>query len=334
MILMIEKFFVKQRFKKLDLEKFFAKRFSKAGFNSLEIVKTPLSTRLVVSVAKPGIAIGYSGKSIKTIGSILEDKFGIKNPHIEVKSVEDPDYNVKYIVQNIVRDLEKGINWKQVAFRVVRSLSDLPIMGFELIFKGKMMSKGGRKQKYRFISGYLKTIGDQTKLVKFAMASASTKSGSIGVRLKLVPPNVMFPDKVGEKEIKEALERMKTKVVIEKIEDGKIIKVEEKDIKEIKAEVKVEKKAVEVKAVKEVKEKKVTEKKASSTLESKDSKAKQVVESSSKDAVSTQEKEVKEKKPKVKKVTEKKANLDSKSKQVVESSSKDAVSTQEKESDN
>ncbi len=261
MILMIEKFFVKQRFKKLDLEKFFAKRFSKAGFNNLEIIKTPLSTRLVVSVAKPGIAIGYSGKSIKNIGMILETDFGIKNPHIEVKSVEDPDYNVKYIVQNVVRDLEKGITWKQVAFKTVRALSDLPIMGFELIFKGKMMSKGGRKQKYRFVSGYLKTIGDQTKYVKFALGSASTKSGSIGVRLKLVPPNVMFPDKVGEKEIKAALEKMKNKVVIEKIEDDKVVEKVEKDIKEIKSEIKEEKKS-EKKEIKEVKKetKKTTEK--------------------------------------------------------------------------
>jgi small subunit ribosomal protein S3 len=258
---MIEKFFVKQRFKKLDLEKFFAKRFSKAGFNNLEIIKTPLSTRLVVSVAKPGIAIGYSGKSIKNIGMILETDFGIKNPHIEVKSVEDPDYNVKYIVQNVVRDLEKGITWKQVAFKTVRALSDLPIMGFELIFKGKMMSKGGRKQKYRFVSGYLKTIGDQTKYVKFALGSASTKSGSIGVRLKLVPPNVMFPDKVGEKEIKAALEKMKNKVVIEKIEDDKVVEKVEKDIKEIKSEIKEEKKS-EKKEIKEVKKetKKTTEK--------------------------------------------------------------------------
>ena len=253
---MIEKFFIKQRFRKLDLEKFFAKKFAKAGFNSLDIIKTPLSTRLVVSVAKPGIAIGYSGKSIKNIGKILETEFGIKNPHIEVKSVDDPDYNVKYIVQNVIRDLERGITWKQVALRTVRNLSDLPIMGFELIFKGKMMSKGGRKQKYRFVSGYLKTIGDQTKYVKFALGSASTKSGSIGVRLKLVPPNVMFPDKVGEKEIKEAFEKMKNKVVIEKIEDDKVVEKVEKDIKDIKAELKEGKKETKIKDAKEVKEKK------------------------------------------------------------------------------
>jgi len=258
---MIEKYFVKQAFKKIDLERFFEKQFARAGFNSLSIVKTPMSTRLIVSVAKPGIAIGYSGKAIKGIGQIIEEKFGIKNPHIEVKSVEDPEYNVKYIVQGIVNDLERGINWKQVAYRAVKSLSDMPIMGFELIFKGKMMSKGGRKQKYRFISGYLKVIGDQTKYVKSTMATACTKSGTIGVRLKLVPPNVLFPDKVGEKEIVAAIKGLsvvpETKKDISKVVVEEVVEEKTADKKEEKP--KVEK--TEVKEKKESKDEKIVEKK-------------------------------------------------------------------------
>jgi len=287
---MIEKYFVKQAFRKIDLERFFEKHFAKAGFNSLSIVKTPMSTRLIVCVAKPGIAIGYSGKTIKSIGQIVEDKFSIKNPHIEIKSVEDADYNVKYIIQNIVNELEKGINWKQVAYKAVKNLSELPIMGFELIFKGKMMSKGGRKQKYRFVSGYLKVIGDQTKFMKEAIAPAYTKSGAIGVRLKLVPPNVMFPDKIGEKEIAAAIKGLTVthndkdpaKVVVEEVATEKADKKEKELDKKIEA---VEK----------------SEKKASISLESKDSKQSQVVKSSSqKEAVLTQDKKVEVKEKKVK----------------------------------
>lgn len=271
-VLMIEKYFVKQAFKKIDLERFFAKHFLKAGFNSLSIVKTPMSTRLVVCVAKPGIAIGYSGKTIKGIGQIVEDKFGIKNPHIEIKSVEDADYNVKYIIQNIVNELEKGINWKQVAFKAVKNLSELPIMGFELIFKGKMMSKGGRKQKYRFVSGYLKVIGDQTKFMKEAIAPAYTKSGAIGVRLKLVPPNVVFPDKIGEKEIAAAIKGLNVvhtdkdpaKVVVQEVlVDNKADKVEkelDKKIEAVEKKVEHKKEAVSTQEVKKEAPKKVEKK--------------------------------------------------------------------------
>lgn len=213
---MIEKYFVKQAFRKLELEKFLEKHFSRAGFNSLSVVRNPMSTRLIVSVAKPGIAIGYSGKNIKTIGQTIEDKFGIKNPHIEIRSVDDPEYNVKFIAQNMVHDLERGINWKQVAYKEVKNLSDMPIMGFELIFKGKMLSKGGRKQKYRFVSGYLKTVGDQVKLVRAIKATANTRSGTIGIILRLVPPTTIFPDKIGKEDIERAIKKNQVSVEVDK----------------------------------------------------------------------------------------------------------------------
>lgn len=275
MITLIEKYFVKQAFKKLELEKFLEKHFSRAGFNSLSVIRNPMSTRLVVSVAKPGIAIGYSGKNIKAIGQAIEDKFGIKNPHIEIRSVEDPDYNVKFIVQNIINELEKGINWKQVAYKEVKNLSDMPIMGFELIFKGKMLAKGGRKQKYRFVSGYLKTVGNQTNLVRAIKGTAYTRSGAIGVILRLVPPSTIFPDKIGKEEIEEAAKKNKVSVEVEskatveaktvedKIEveinkveksvENKVEKVEAKKEEKIAEPKKVEKKVVEPKKVEEKK---------------------------------------------------------------------------------
>ena len=269
---MIEKYFVKQALKKIDLERFFEKHFARAGFNSLSIIKTPISTRLVIAVAKPGIAIGYSGKTIKSIGKLMEEKFGIKNSHIEVKAVEDANYNVKYIVQNIVHDLEKGINWKRVAYRAVKNLSDLPIMGFELIFKGKMMSKGGRKQKYRFVSGYLKAVGDQTKLVKFAMGTANTRSGTIGIRLKLVPPNVVFPDKVGKIEISSAIEKINKKEAQKSLEE--LQTTEKKEEATEKETTKKEKPKKEKTEDKKVDSKKVESKKENVKVEKKDEKPK------------------------------------------------------------
>ncbi len=276
MINLIEKYFVKTAFKKLELEKFLEKHFSRAGFNSLSVVRNPMSTRLIVSVAKPGIAIGYSGKNIKTIGQTIEDRFGIKNPHIEIRSVEDPEYNVKFIVQNMVNDLERGINWKQVAYKEVKNLSDMPIMGFELIFKGKMLAKGGRKQKYRFVSGYLKTVGDQVKLVKAIKATANTRSGTIGIILRLVPPTTIFPDKIGKEDIERAVKKNQVSVEVEgstKIEEKIIAKELQEQITDIEKKVEpvikkevlekkiVEKKTEEKKVVEKIPEKKLEEKK-------------------------------------------------------------------------
>lgn len=312
---MIEKYFVKTAFKKLELEKFLEKHFSRAGFNSLSVVRNPMSTRLIVSVAKPGIAIGYSGKNIKTIGQTIEEKFGIKNPHIEIRSVEDPEYNVKFIAQNMVNDLERGINWKQVAYKEVKNLSDMPIMGFELIFKGKMLAKGGRKQKYRFVSGYLKTVGDQVKLVKAIKATANTRSGTIGIILRLVPPTTIFPDKIGKEDIERAAKKDKVSVEVEPTAT-KEEKVVAKELQEQVNDVEKKVEKVAEKVVEKVIEKKIEEKKKEpeKAVEKKKEEKKEVVsakkevrkEIDAKETVKPKEKvEKKDKKEKVKETKEK-----------------------------
>ncbi len=190
------------------MEKFFADKLSRAGFNSLEIVKTPVATKVVVKVAKPGLAIGYSGKNIKYLSEKLEKDFGFKNPHIEVKSIDHPEYDVNYKISSIIANLEKGSPWRQVFTKAVAELSTLPLMGFELMFKGTLMAKGGRKQKYRFPFGYMKKGGDQKKFVIEGKGDAHTKAGAIGVTLRIIPPNVVFPDKISKDDIKNAVNRV------------------------------------------------------------------------------------------------------------------------------
>ena len=62
---MIERTFIKQGIKKIEMEDYLKKELEKAGFTKLEIVKTPLVTRIVLNVTKPGLAIG-KGISQKT----------------------------------------------------------------------------------------------------------------------------------------------------------------------------------------------------------------------------------------------------------------------------
>lgn len=203
---MIEKVFLAQAYNKLELEKFFAKKLARAGFNRLEIVKTPVATKVIIYVARPGLAIGYSGKNIKLLGTKLEKQYNMKNPHIEVKAIEHPEYDVRYRIDSLINALEKGTPWRNVIYKVARELSALPLMGYELMLKGKLMAKGGRKQKYRIAEGYLKKVGDQVSLVKTGKGTAYTKSGAIGITLSLITPNTIFPDKVDKKDIYAAAE--------------------------------------------------------------------------------------------------------------------------------
>ena len=146
------------------------------------------------------------------------------------------EYNVKYKVDAIVRALERGMNWRTVVYRTIRELTDLNLMGFELLLKGALMGKGGRKQKYRVPLGYMKKVGNQTNLVKEAKSTAYTKAGAIGVTLKIIPPNIVFPDKISKEDIENAVKKVLAEMSDEEKAEIKQEEIKEKDTKEVKAE--------------------------------------------------------------------------------------------------
>jgi len=235
---MIEKVFIKQAFDKIKLENFFEEKLSRAGYNHLEIVKSPIATRVIIYVAKPGLAIGYSGKNINFLSNSLETQFNIKNPHIEIRAIANPEFDVKYKVNYIIRSLERGINWKTLAYRTVRDLTSLKLMGFEIIFKGKLMAKNGRKQKHRVQYAYMKKAGNQVNLVKEGKGTAYTKSGAIGITLKIIPPNTIFSDKVDRKQILEQVKNIYSELDDE--EKKEVVKLDKQEkinnTKELKLE--------------------------------------------------------------------------------------------------
>ena len=69
---MIEKTFIEQGIKRSQLEEYLRKELEKAGFTKSDVVKTPLVTRIIVNVTRPGLAIGKSGQNIRQLTEMIE----------------------------------------------------------------------------------------------------------------------------------------------------------------------------------------------------------------------------------------------------------------------
>ena len=68
--------------------------------------------------------------------------------------------------------------------------------GAEIVVAGKLVGKGGKSRCERVSAGYLKKAGEPAKLVDVSQTQAMKKAGIIGVTVKIVKPNIVFPDKV------------------------------------------------------------------------------------------------------------------------------------------
>ncbi|MBI4210128.1 MAG: 30S ribosomal protein S3 [Candidatus Diapherotrites archaeon] len=192
---MIEKVFVKQGLNKVELDNYLAKELDKAGFTKSEIVKTPLVTRIVVNVTRPGLAIGKSGSNIAQLTETIGKKFGIDNPQIEIKEIEKQEIDAQAVANRFKALIERGFSWRSVVFRGLQDMQRAGAQGAEIIVGGKLSGKGGRKKSVRIAWGYMKKVGEQAKLVDYGHAAAYPKVGAIGIKVKIVKPGMIFPDK-------------------------------------------------------------------------------------------------------------------------------------------
>ena len=254
---MIERIFIQKGFNKLELEEYLSKKLDKAGFSHLEIIKTPLVTRIVLCVAKPGLAIGKGGSTIKQLTEVIGKKYKIDNPQIEIQEIKNPNLNSKILAERMAAMIQKEFSWRSIAYRLVKDVIDAGAQGVELVIKGKLSGKGGRKKKVRIAYGYMKKLGAQTKWVDYAKAAAYPKAGAIGIRLRIIHPEVIFPDKVdikkivatAKKVVQEAEEQEDKKKEPETNAKSEEALVDGKEMIIEKIEVKVEKQGEEAKAI-------------------------------------------------------------------------------------
>ena len=71
-------------------------------------------------------------------------------------------------------------------------LSDL---GAEVIASGKLAAKGAKKRAIKVRLGYMPKAGDTMKLVDEAAVAAYPKYGAIGIKVRIVQPGTVFPDR-------------------------------------------------------------------------------------------------------------------------------------------
>jgi len=185
----IKKYFIEQGIKKVAVDEYLASKFWRAGYAGVDIIKTPLGTRVIIYALRPGLIIGRKGQTLKTIQTILEKVFGIENPQITVVEVENPDMNARVVAANIALALERGIHFRRAAFIALRRVLAAGALGCEIVISGKLVAERSRYEKLK--AGKVYKSGDQSlRLVDRAVAHVLLKPGMYGVEVLITRPGV------------------------------------------------------------------------------------------------------------------------------------------------
>ena len=152
-------------------------------------------TRITLEVTNPARIIGRGGRLINELTEDIRDSFDIENQQISVIDVRNPFLEPRMVAKRAARYIEMGKKVRAILHYMLREVIRAGALGAEIVASGKIGAKGARAKSLRVSGGYIPKAGEPARLVREAHLSANTKSGVIGVLVRIVPPGTVFPDK-------------------------------------------------------------------------------------------------------------------------------------------
>ncbi|MCK9276909.1 MAG: 30S ribosomal protein S3, partial [Methanoculleus sp.] len=175
------------------IEKFLTKELKRAGYGGMDITRTPLGTQVTIFAEKPGIVIGKGGKQVRQLTQDLATTYDIESPQVEVQQVQNPNFNAQIMAERLANALERGWYFRKAGQSTIRRVMESGALGCEVIVAGKLT--GARSRTQKFTEGYVKHCGEPSEtIVEKGYALAIKKLGTIGVQVKIVPPDARLPD--------------------------------------------------------------------------------------------------------------------------------------------
>ena len=191
----IVKRFITESMKRAEIDEFLQKKLERAGYGGVNISKTPLGTHVVVYAMRPGLVIGRGGETIRELATVLEQNFKVQNPQISVSEIEIPELNAYVVASRVASALERGVHFRRAAFWALNQVMDAGALGVEIVISGKLRTERARFEKFR--AGYFPRCGEPAlRYMRKTEMHVQLKPGMIGVRVKLMPPDAVFPDKI------------------------------------------------------------------------------------------------------------------------------------------
>ncbi len=194
---MIERDFVAQKMKEYTIKQYIENKLKGAGISQIRLKKIPLGEKIIVSASRPSLIVGSKGSNIRELTRTLKTKFKLENPQIEISEVKNYFLDAAIVAQRIAGSLERfgSARFKGVGHKMMANVLQAGALGVEIIISGKI--PGARAKNWRFYQGYLKKCGDvSVSGVRSAQASALLKSGIIGIKVSIMPPNLVLPDSI------------------------------------------------------------------------------------------------------------------------------------------
>ena len=223
---------IKDNYNMMLLNDFLREKIKDAGFNGMEISKTPTGTKIVLHVTRPGIVIGRKGTGIKELTEKIQTDFGYKNPQISVEEVQKPELSPSVMCNRMASHIERGTAFRRATMWTMNQIMEAGAMGVQITISGKL--RGDRSAFEKHTQGILPRAGNYAKnIVTEDIVHTETPMGLIGIKIRIAKKEkiVLEFERDEEKSVTvEDIDKQEKEKIIAKTE-SEHIKIEEEKMK-------------------------------------------------------------------------------------------------------
>ncbi|HLC58555.1 MAG TPA: 30S ribosomal protein S3 [Candidatus Nanoarchaeia archaeon] len=233
---MIERQIVSQKVKEKDIEEFIFSFLGDTTCSHIQMQRTPLGERISVYTSRPGLIVGRKGANIKKLTDILKTKFSMENPQLEVVEIPNAASDAASISRSLMMGFERfgPKRFKAMAYKALEDALRSGARGIEIVIGGRGVP-GERAKSWRFSAGYLKKSGDISEnFMDRSYKSCNLRSGTIGIKVSVLHPDVQLPDEIIYKSDKPEIVVQTSEIKVETV-NAEEVKVEEAKIAEPEA---------------------------------------------------------------------------------------------------
>ena len=229
---------IKDNYNMMLLKDYLREKIKDAGFENVEVSKTPTGTRVVLHVTRPGIVIGRKGTGIKELTEKLETDFGLKNPQIAVEEITKPELSPEVMCNRMASHLERGTAFRRATMWTIQQIMEGGAMGTEITISGKL--RGDRSAFEKHSQGILPRAGHHADvIVSEDIAHVETPMGLIGVRIRIAKKERLIPEfemkgkTQAEKDEEVRVKKEADEALVKAQSESEIIKIEEEKMQEM-----------------------------------------------------------------------------------------------------
>jgi len=172
-----------------ELNHFFRTELAEDGYGGLEVRVTPQRTEVIIRVTRTKSVLGYKGKRIRELTSVIQKRFGFADDEIELfaERVLNRGLNAEVQAESLKFKINQGLAVRRASYAVMRAIMEQGAHGVEVKISGKLRTQ--RAKSMKFGDGYMKKSGQAAKhYTSKGVRHLLLKSGIMGIQVKIMLP--------------------------------------------------------------------------------------------------------------------------------------------------